>query len=53
MGVSTGSGEISLDLPSSRVTHNGRGDLKAEIGAATGTAAISTGSGDVTLRTAQ
>ena len=52
MAVSTGSGEISLDLPSSRVTHSGRGDLQADIGAATGTAAISTGSGDVTLRAA-
>ncbi len=53
LAVSTGSGEISLDLPSSRVTHSGRGDLQADIGAATGTAAISTGSGDVTLRTAR
>lgn len=50
MAVSTGSGEITLDLPSSRITHSSRGDIKAEIGKATGTADISTGSGDVTLR---
>ena len=50
MAVSTGSGEISLDMPASRVTHSSHGDVKAEIGKATGTAEISTGSGDVTLR---
>lgn len=50
MTVSTGSGEISLDLPASRVTHSSHGDIRAEIGKATGTAEISTGSGDVTLR---
>lgn len=50
MAVSTGSGEISLDLPASRVTHSSHGDIRAEIGKATGTAEISTGSGDVTLR---
>lgn len=50
MAVSTGSGEITLDLPASRVTHSSHGDIRAEIGKATGTAEISTGSGDVTLR---
>ncbi len=50
MAVSTGSGEITLDLPASRVTHRSHGDIRAEIGKATGTAEIATGSGDVTLR---
>ncbi len=53
MAVSTGSGEITLDLPASRVTHSSHGDIRAEIGKATGTAEISTGSGDVTLRVAR
>lgn len=52
VAVSTGSGEITLDLPSSRVTHSSHGDIRAEIGSATGTAEISTGSGDVNLRAA-
>jgi len=51
LAVSTGSGEITLDLPESRVTHSSGGDIRAEIGKATGTAKIETGSGDVTLRT--
>ena len=50
MAVSTGSGEITVDLPASRITHSSHGDVRAEIGGATGTAEISTGSGDVTLR---
>ncbi|MEO8195658.1 MAG: DUF4097 family beta strand repeat-containing protein [Thermoanaerobaculia bacterium] len=50
MAVSTGSGEISLDLPDSRITHTSHGDVQAQIGKATGTAEISTGSGDVVLR---
>jgi len=52
MAIDTGSGEIALDLPSTRVTRSGHSDLRAEIGAATGVASISTGSGDVTLRAA-
>ncbi len=50
MAVSTGSGEITVDLPASRITHSSHGDVRAEIGKATGTAEISTGSGDVSLR---
>lgn len=50
--IDTGSGEIALDMPSARVTRSDRGELKAEIGSATGVAVISTGSGDVTLRAA-
>jgi hypothetical protein len=50
MAVSTGSGEISLDMPASRVTHSSHGDIRAEIGKATGVGEISTGSGDVVLR---
>jgi hypothetical protein len=53
MAIDTGSGEISVDLPSSRVTRSGRSDVVAELGTATGVASISTGSGDVTLRTAR
>ncbi len=52
MAIGTGSGDIALDLPATRVTRSGHSDLKAEIGAATGVATISTGSGDVTLRAA-
>jgi hypothetical protein len=52
MAVSTGSGEILLDIAESRVTRSSRGDVQAEIGSAKGVAAISTGSGDVTLRNA-
>lgn len=52
LSVSTGSGEIVVDLPASRITRNDRNDLRAEIGAATGTASITTGSGDVRLRAA-
>ncbi len=52
VAVSTGSGEITVDLLASRITHSSRGDVKAEIGSAKGVADISTGSGDVTLRTA-
>lgn len=50
LAVSTGSGDISVDLPDTRITRSGDHDLRAAIGAATGSGAISTGSGDVTLR---
>ncbi len=52
MAIGTGSGGITLDLPTTRVTRSGHSDLKAEIGAATGVGTISTGSGDVNLRAA-
>lgn len=50
--VSTGSGDITVDLPVTRITRSDRNDLRAEIGAATGTGSISTGSGDVRVRSA-
>ena len=50
LSVGTGSGEVSFDLPAGRVTRSGDGDLTAVIGSATGTASISTGSGDVVVR---
>ncbi|MEO8277145.1 MAG: DUF4097 family beta strand repeat-containing protein [Thermoanaerobaculia bacterium] len=50
MEVGTGSGGISVDMPTSRITHTSHGDVTAEIGSATGKASISTGSGDVDLR---
>jgi DUF4097 and DUF4098 domain-containing protein YvlB len=50
--VSTGSGDIAVDLPVTRITRSDRNDLRAEIGAATGSGSISTGSGDVRVRSA-
>ncbi len=53
LSVSTGSGDIQLDLPSARITRNDRHDVRADIGGATGTGSISTGSGDVSVRAAR
>ena len=52
MSIDTGSGEIRCDLPSTRITRYGHGEMRLEIGDAAGTATISTGSGDIVLRSA-
>jgi hypothetical protein len=46
--VSTGSGDIEVDLPDMRV-RKWKGDFVADVGAATGRAVIDTGSGDVRI----
>ena len=50
LSISTGSGDIAVDLPASRITRNDRNDMRVAIGTATGTGSISTGSGDVVVR---
>jgi DUF4097 and DUF4098 domain-containing protein YvlB len=46
--VSTGSGDIQVDLPDMHVRQV-KGDFVADIGSAEGKATIDTGSGDVTV----
>lgn len=53
LAVSTGSGDITVDLPATRILSRDRNDLSADLGAGTGAGAISTGSGDVELRSAR
>lgn len=51
LSISTGSGEIVVDLPETRIRHAERDELEGDLrGGGSGLAAISTGSGDVTLR---